>query len=628
MARHSASAAVKMLLRTLPVVVLVLGLPLLMGCARGAARPYARGPVTSRSAENGRERAAAAKRTPTRVPFVSFNVPNLHYIEDDWRFGSMLRYRLANEFEIHDAMQSVALMGGSVVRVYTLSVRKPTDTADVVRHVVGPNQFNEDAFVALDRVVATAAELGVQIILPFVDNWAYWGGVAEYAAFRHKPREAFFTDEQVIADFERTLDHVILRTNTVNGRPYSTDPTIYAWETGNELGGPDAWVARIAKYIKQRDPQHALIDGTYGPLIREQSLKDPNIDIVSSHHYGPVVRTLKLIDANLRTIGGRKRYFIGEFGLLTAADTERVLRHVLARPIEGVLLWSLRFHNRDGGYYHHLEKSPYQSLHFPGSLVGRDYDEQPIMQLMRHYAFSVRQQEVPLLPVPAAPNMLPVSTLGEVRWRGSVAARYYVVERQLSASRLWEVVGSPVDEGAVPYRPGFVDASAPIGEKVRYRVTAGNESGLSEPSVPTEEVQIMGHLVVDEMQKPQYLKSLEGPTEFTTQHAELCKMDRDRLRGRAGARVVYPIEGHATSLRLFAFAQHAGRVFELSWSANGRTFTKLADTERSFAGAVDEPVAFRPVLVSAESVPAVAREIAITWLQTAEIGRVEMQTLP
>jgi hypothetical protein len=105
-------------------------------------------------------------------------------------------------------------------------------------------------------------------------------------------------------------------------------------------------------------------------------------------------------------------------------------------------------------------------------------------------------------------------------------------------------------------------------------------------------------------------------------------MDRERLRGKAGARAVYSIKEHPNAIRLYAFAQDSGKVFELSWSSNGCQFAKLASSERSFAGAVDEPVAFRPVLVSAEAVPAFAHEIAITWLQTAEIGRVEIQTLP
>ena len=32
-----------------------------------------------------------ARKFPDKIPFVSFNLPNLHYIEDDWRFTSFDR---------------------------------------------------------------------------------------------------------------------------------------------------------------------------------------------------------------------------------------------------------------------------------------------------------------------------------------------------------------------------------------------------------------------------------------------------------------------------------------------------------------------------------------------------------
>ena len=306
------------------------------GCASaagGSSMPRAAGPVPQ--AHVSASHAASTATPPAQARFLSFNIPNLHYIEDDWRFTSTQRYRLPDGFEIRDALRTVKAMGGRVVRVYALSVRKSSDRPDTPRHVIGPGQFNEAAFATLDQVLEVAAELDIQLIIPFVDNWSYWGGVAEYAAFRNKPRGAFFTDQQVIDDFLLTVDHVIARHNTLNGRDYRDDPAIYAWETGNELGSPDAWVARVAQAIKQRDPSHAVIDGTYGPLIREKSLSDPNVDIVSSHHYGPVARSLQLIEANLRLIRGRKRYIIGEFGLLDAADTENFVTFVRSRPIEG-----------------------------------------------------------------------------------------------------------------------------------------------------------------------------------------------------------------------------------------------------------------------------------------------------
>ncbi len=617
-----------------PATALALSSQLLLqiGCAsptasRRSSRPAVHEPA--RAASSARQNSAPGQLgLPPVAPFVSFNLPNLHYIEDDWRFSSIVRYRLPNDFEIHDGLETARLLGGTVVRIYALSVRKASDSPNIVRHVNGPGQFNEAAFQALDAVLSKAGELGIKIIIPFVDNWSHWGGVAEYAGFRGKPRDAFFTDPEVIADFKTTLEKVILRTNTVNGKPYREDPTIYAWETGNELGSPDRWVSRIAQFIKKLDPKHAVIDGTYGPLIREHSLVDPNIDIVSSHHYGPAARTLSMIDANVQMIHGKKRYIIGEFGLLSAADTERVLRRALAQDIEGILLWSLRFHNRDGGFYYHMEKPPYQSYHFPGFATGHDYEEQPIMQMMRRFAFEVRGQEVPPVPIPATPALLPVTSVADIRWRGSAGASYYVVEREVPGKGNWQIIGDRVDETQTPYRAGFVDNSARVGSRFRYRVLAANETGLSPPSLPSEELTVLTQVLVDEMVNKKLVSSASGSLDITSDHSELCKMDRNRLVGKPESRIVYQIKGHPQSLQIFAFAPQAGNVFDLSWSPNGHAFSKLASLERSFTGATDEPVALRPVLVSSNSIPSNARDIAITWLMPAEIGRVEIEWVP
>jgi mannan endo-1,4-beta-mannosidase len=567
--------------------------------------------------------AAAAERPP----FVSFNIPTLHYIEDDSRFESVRQQRLPDDFEINDALQTIRAMGGTVVRIYTLSVRKPTDPPDAVRHVLGPNRFNEEAFVALDRVLAAAGELGIQVIVPFVDNWPHWGGAAEYAAFRGKRRDGFFTDEQIIADFQATLDKVLLRKNSVNGRLYRDDPTIYAWETGNELSRPDAWAARISKYVKQRDAKHALIDGTYGTTIRVASLADPNIDIVSSHHYGTVRRNLELIDENIRKIGGRKRYLIGEFGLWSAADTERMLQHVSAQPIEGVLIWGLRGHSREGGFYHHMERPPYQSYHFTGSDSGAAYGERAIMKMMRTLAFGARHLPVPAISAPAPPVVFGVTAHGAVSFRGSLGARDYAIERQPAPDGPWEGVADHFDETLVAYR-AFVDPAPPVGQKVRYRVTAANDAGRSAPSQPSQEALIEGRLFVDEMDQVGAGPRQNAGVTVTTDHPQRCKMDRARLDGHAGARVVYRPEGRATALRIYAFTEKPGQVLDVSWSADGHDFAKLATAEESFVVPGGNPDALRPVRVTATTIPPSARELAITWLMRAEIGRVEIEWLP
>ena len=83
--------------------------------------------------------------------------------------------------------------------------RAPTDPPGAPRHVLGPGQFNEEAFRELDLAFKIANEQGIRLIIPLVDNWAWQGGRAEYAGFRGKTKDDFWTDPQLIADFKETI---------------------------------------------------------------------------------------------------------------------------------------------------------------------------------------------------------------------------------------------------------------------------------------------------------------------------------------------------------------------------------------------------------------------------------------
>lgn len=177
--------------------------------------------------------------------FISWNVPNLHYIEDNLPFTELNPFRWPDRFEITDALATVRQMGGQVVRIYVLSVRRTNDPPEKPCHVLGPGRFNEEGFRVLDMVMQIANEQGIRLIVPLVDNWSWWGGTAEYAGFRGKPRDAFWHDPEVIADFKETIRFVLMRTNTFTGTRYCDDKAILCWETGNELESPPGWTREL-----------------------------------------------------------------------------------------------------------------------------------------------------------------------------------------------------------------------------------------------------------------------------------------------------------------------------------------------------------------------------------------------
>lgn len=74
--------------------------------------------------------------------FISFNIPNLTYTEDDMRFEQLSGFRLPTAFEIDDALATIQQMGGRVARTYVLSVHKTNDPPDVPRHILGTAKLN------------------------------------------------------------------------------------------------------------------------------------------------------------------------------------------------------------------------------------------------------------------------------------------------------------------------------------------------------------------------------------------------------------------------------------------------------------------------------------------------------
>ena len=313
--------------------------------------------------------------------FISFNIPNLHYVEDDMRFDQSMPFRLPDAFEIDDALGTIEQMGGQVVRTYTLAVKKADDPADLPRYILGPGQFNEEAFKTLDQVIAAAHRHHVRLLIPFVDQWSWWGGTAELAAFRGKKPEEVWTDPQVIEDFKNIVTFVVNRVNTVTGVRYRDDKAILAWETGNELHSPPAWTRQIAAHIKSLDSQHMVLDGTHREVLLASSLEDSNIDLVQTHHYEKDPRSMiGHILESAKMAKGKKPYFVGEFGFLGTEALCAVMDTVRDQKLTGALLWSLRYRSRDGGFYWHHEPAGgdyFKAYHWPGFPIGEKYRREP-----------------------------------------------------------------------------------------------------------------------------------------------------------------------------------------------------------------------------------------------------------
>jgi len=557
--------------------------------------------------------------------FISFNIPNLHYIEDYLPFNGTNPWRLPDEYEIRDALKSIKHLGGKVTRMYVLSVRKEEDTPDIIRHVYGPGNFDEDAFKAIDKVLQIANEVGVRVIIPFVDNWHWWGGPKEYAAFRGKEKNDFWTDPEIISDFKKTIEFTINRVNSFTGVMYKDDKAIMAWEPGNELAAPFSWTKEIAAYIKSLDSNHLIIEGIISPDISQEALDDPNLDILSTHHYRNTKFSIEKIMKNLKRINGRKPYIIGEYGIVPTQEIRAITDTIINQGLTGGMLWSLRFRNREGGFYHHYEYNNISAYRYPGFPSGDVYDERGVLNLIREKAYQIDGNTVPQIPVPEPPVLLEINHVGEISWQGSTGARTYIIERKEVNTDEWIIVEDNIDDSKFPYRPLFSDELTELGKEYYYRIKAKNESGESEYSNIVGPIDVTVKKFVDELENFNLVFQKEGKFKFlTVEEIRKAKEEPHRLTGKKGSYFIYRLPENSTSIKIDFFALTNNSDIRVMVSQNLDDFYELNTSKEVFRFGKNDYGFFDALTYSSDNLSNEIKFVKIILGNDVQISRVEI----
>lgn len=427
-------------------------------------------------------------------------------------------FRLPSAEELDDAFLTTKQMGGTWLRTYTITMGtgdwcmvQGAASKDGVTDEINPDAFNEAAFQHMDLVLAKAREHGIRLVIPITDYHGHVGGNYTIAAFRGcaaPNANTLFTDTGCQADYKAIVKYILNRTNTITGVRYKDDPTILAWQTGNELcanTGPleayDAWDRMMTAYIRSQDANHLIASGAYvkDQGVRESILTDPNTDIIDAHYYGsygPDTFTSKF-QGHLDRIKSvdDKVFMIGEFGFGESTDIIPFLETVVSEDcIMGAQLWSMRVHTRDGGYYSHSEVTAkgrlWYSHTWPGN-AAETFDAHPkLVDLVYEYAYKAIGVATPPRPAPSRPRILDYATIRDLRFFGATGAARYIIERAESPDGPWTVLTEDYDEFGTPYdyntiqlHEPFKDTTAAYDTAYYYRVTGVNPEGvMGEPS--------------------------------------------------------------------------------------------------------------------------------------------------
>jgi len=223
----------------------------------------------------------------------------------EFRFAGASNYYLMykSQLMVDDVLEDAAAQGFDVMRIWgSLDIGDPNDSSTSIRGPAdgvyfqywdpsaGLPAYNDgpDGLQRLDYVIAKAGELGLKLVIPFVNNWNDFGGMDQYVRWRDISdpdnltwyHDSFYTDPVIKQWYMNWIAHLLNRTNTYTGIQYKNDPTIMTWELGNEPRCLSAgayprsdncttqtlisWADEISRYIKSIDRNHLVSVGDEG----------------------------------------------------------------------------------------------------------------------------------------------------------------------------------------------------------------------------------------------------------------------------------------------------------------------------------------------------------------------------
>ncbi|BGP06992.1 hypothetical protein JCM10049v2_002822 [Rhodotorula toruloides] len=220
-----------------------------------------------------------------------------------------------------EAMAVAAAMGATTIRSQSLGISY--GTALSIENALGVFKPEGDpAWDALDFAVFAARQYGLRLILPLTDQYDYYhGGIPTFLRWRNLSSTDYtpFYDlsSPVFADFELYVRTLLNHTSPYTNLTLAQDPTILAFELGNELGGyfanhyppPVQWSAAVAGLVKGLAPRTLVVSGRYG--VSEGEARVEEIDILSDHFYPPSLS--RLSHSSSLSSSAQKPLLVGEY---------------------------------------------------------------------------------------------------------------------------------------------------------------------------------------------------------------------------------------------------------------------------------------------------------------------------
>ncbi|GAA5834208.1 hypothetical protein JCM11251_000571 [Rhodosporidiobolus azoricus] len=245
--------------------------------------------------------------------------PNVYWLGLDENVDPSPSY--PTKGRILEAMAIASAMGATTIRSQSLGISFGTGLS--IENAL--NTFKPEgnaAWDAIDFAVYAARRYNLRLILPLTDQYDYYhGGIPTFLRWRNLSDSDFSpfynTASEVYSDFTTYVRTLLTHVSPYTNLSLATDPTVLAFETGNELGGwtgkhyppPVRWTESIAQLLKELAPQTLVLSGSYG--VRKEELGISEVDMHSDHFYP--LYTSRLSSSASLAHSAHKPFLAGEY---------------------------------------------------------------------------------------------------------------------------------------------------------------------------------------------------------------------------------------------------------------------------------------------------------------------------
>ncbi|MBX7127311.1 MAG: cellulase family glycosylhydrolase [Cyclobacteriaceae bacterium] len=172
-----------------------------------------------------------------------------------------------------------------------------------------PGEYNADVLEGLDFLLDEMKKRDMKAVMCLNNFWNWSGGMAQYLVWAgaadsipyppphpggdwSKYQEftaSFYSNAKAVELFNRHIEFMLKRKNSLSGLPYKNDPTIMSWELANEPRGVNnqkdfrAWLEAVTALIRMHDPNHLITTGSEGKTSAESSGTDLALDHASKN---------------------------------------------------------------------------------------------------------------------------------------------------------------------------------------------------------------------------------------------------------------------------------------------------------------------------------------------------------